>query len=152
MRVATSLAVALLCWQALARAESQPQSPTAAAQQALPKFLLAVQERPSWASRYRVLVELGSGASKERFWLNDFRAESNAFSGQISSVPQVAEGLRLGQRVQVLPERILDWTYENPASRKISGHFHLCAEWASLPAEEAREQREYWGVLCDAQQ
>ena len=152
MRRSIALAVVMLAWHAVAAAEAKAASPTAAAQQALPKFLLAVQERPSWASRFRVLVELRAGTSRERFWLNDFRRESNGFSGQVSSVPRVAEGLRVGQRVPVLPEQILDWTYENPATRKVSGHVHLCAEWASLPTEEAKEQREYWGVLCDVQQ
>ena len=92
MRRSIALAVVMLAWHAVAAAEAKAASPTAAAQQALPKFLLAVQERPSWASRFRVLVELGAGTSRERFWLNDFRRESNGFSGQVSSVPRVAEG------------------------------------------------------------
>jgi uncharacterized protein YegJ (DUF2314 family) len=150
MRRATLLLVALLTCQV--GAAEQPVAPSIAAQRALPKFLAAVQERPNWASRFRVLVELGAGESRERFWLNDVRTEQNGYSGQISSVPRTAEGLRLGQRVRVLPEQILDWTYENPTTRKISGHFHLCAEWASMPSEDAKEQREYWGVDCDAQQ
>ncbi|UDF33405.1 UNVERIFIED_ORG: DUF2314 domain-containing protein [Shinella sp. XGS7] len=126
-------------------------NPSAAAQRALPKFLAAVQEKPDWASRFRVYVELGTGANKEHFWLNDFRKEPNGYSGLVSAVPRVAEDFRLGQRVPVRPEQILDWTYEHPKTRRISGHFFLCAEWAGLPMEQANEQKEYWGVLCDAQ-
>lgn len=132
-----------------ATAEPTSVNPTAAAQRALPKFLAAVQERPNWASRFRVNVELGSNPNKEHFWLNDFRKEPNGYSGQVSSVPRTAEGVRLGQRVPVVPEQILDWTYEHPKTRKISGHFFLCSEWAALPTEQANEQKEYWGVLCD---
>ncbi|TDM09003.1 MAG: hypothetical protein C4K60_06500 [Ideonella sp. MAG2] len=134
-----------------ATAEPISANPSAAAQRALPKFLAAVQEKPIWASRFRVFVELGSNANKEQFWLNDFRKEPDGYSGQVSSVPRTAEGVRLGQRVPVVPAQILDWTYEHPKTRKISGHFFLCAEWAALPAEQAKEQKEYWGVLCDEQ-
>lgn len=150
-RIATAIAVAAFANQC-AIAEQSPASPSAAAQQALPMFLAAVKDRPSWAFRFRVLVEVGSDEAKERFWLNDFRVDGNGYSGQISSMPRFAEGVRLGQRVPVTPMQVLDWTYEHPTTRKISGHFHLCAEWAGLPAEQAREQREYWGVLCDGQQ
>ena len=97
-------------------------------------------------------MELGTGARREPFWLNDFREDADGYSGLVSSVPRVAEGVRLGQRVAVRPEQILDWTYEHPKTRKISGHFFLCAEWAALPVEQADEQKQYWGVSCDGQQ
>ncbi|MFG6446815.1 DUF2314 domain-containing protein [Roseateles sp. BYS180W] len=149
--VAVSLAAAVFASLSVA-SDAASANPSASAQRALPKFLAAVHDKPDWASRFRVYVELGTGARREPFWLNDFREDADGYSGLVSSVPRVAEGVRLGQRVAVRPEQILDWTYEHPKTRKISGHFFLCAEWAALPVEQADEQKQYWGVSCDGQQ
>jgi len=131
---------------------SEESSPSKMAQAHLAAFKNAVRERPDWATRFRVLVELREGKQSESFWLNDVKLENNRLFGRVSAIPRLLKKQALGRWIEISGDQILDWTYEHPQTREISGHFHLCSEWRSLPDKEFKEQKEYWRVRCDYHQ
>jgi uncharacterized protein YegJ (DUF2314 family) len=126
---------------------AQPSNPYASAQADLRHFNEALA-RPMAADYFRVLVEVRQGKLVETFWLNHVRHEGAVYTGRLETIPRVLVSLNLGQQLRLEAKDILDWHYQDRATRTIYGHYNLCAEFQSLLAPEAAEQMAYWRVAC----
>ncbi|MES2038337.1 MAG: DUF2314 domain-containing protein [Pseudomonadota bacterium] len=96
----------------------------------------------------RVLVRVRDGKKYEIFWLNGVRKAGDFYTGRLETVPVQVGNVKLGQTISVTKKDILDWSYQDPVSRKIYGNYSVCMELQALPVEEKLEQMGYWGLEC----
>jgi uncharacterized protein YegJ (DUF2314 family) len=116
------------------------------AQQHLHYFNEALAAQGS--AQFRILVEVRQGTKREQFWLSKVRREGVGYVGRLETIPQQLSSVHLGQDLHVQSTDVLDWTYQDGATRTIYGHFNTCAEFKVLPTEEAAEQMAYWNIAC----
>lgn len=83
------------------------------------------------------MIADGNGA--EHFWLTDISYTDGVFTGLIGNEPQVVQGLKLGQSVQVKSTEITDWMYIDKG--KMVGNFTLRVLLERMPEEEAQALR-----------
>ncbi|PXX44130.1 DUF2314 domain-containing protein [Undibacterium pigrum] len=96
----------------------------------------------------RLLVIVRDGKRKEIFWLGDVRKAGDFYVGSLTTIPVQIRNAKLGQTISVKKKDILDWSYQDPVSRKIYGNYGACLELQALPVEEKLEQMDYWGLEC----
>ncbi|MFZ6731802.1 DUF2314 domain-containing protein [Undibacterium sp. Ji42W] len=116
-------------------------------QAALP-YLDAELTKSSAALYPRVLARVRDGKKNEIFWLSGIRKAGDFYTGKLETAPVQIANVELGQTISVAKKDILDWSYQDPISRKIYGNYGVCMELQALPAEEQLERMTFWGLEC----
>lgn len=85
----------------------------------------------------------------EYFWVNNFEASGDSFSGTINTRPLLVKKVRRGRVHRFERTDIVDWTYIDTETHAIHGNFTACAQLAHKPADLAAELRLKFGLTCD---
>ena len=116
----------------------------ATARAKLPEFWRAFEQRAHGESEFSLKVEISDANGTEHFWLTDIEKKNGKIYGTINNEPQIVGCVTLGQRIEVLPDRISDWLYLRDG--KMIGNYTLRPLLKRMPEEKAAALR---AVLAD---
>lgn len=114
--------------QAILRAQRQ-------AKASLPGFWARVEREQ--AVRDTAVVKMAfitADGRQENMWLRDLTAKDGVLTGVLDNEPILNTQLKLGQRITIDPDRILDWGYERDGVNY--GFFMLRVQMTRMTAEE----------------
>ncbi|MGD0639348.1 MAG: DUF2314 domain-containing protein [Roseiarcus sp.] len=106
---------------------------------------IGLQDTPS-APGYTV-VRPGAPGAIEWFWTDNLRVDGTGFSAQLSNDPERVRNVSFGQTVRFTREDIGDWMYWQ--NGKIVGNATACPALAHATAEDRRQMKEQYGLVCD---
>jgi uncharacterized protein YegJ (DUF2314 family) len=77
------------------------------------EFIRALQDPPIGADAFSVklLITDPGNDEGEPIWLFPVRYENGSFFGNVNNEPDAVKSVRVGQEVEVAPDRISDWMY-----------------------------------------
>jgi uncharacterized protein YegJ (DUF2314 family) len=79
------------------------------------------------------------GSETEHIWTNNITREGQKVLGTVNNTPRRARTLRLGDRIEIVPDRISDWMYLR--NGRIVGNFTLRPLLKRMPPAEAERYR-----------
>jgi uncharacterized protein YegJ (DUF2314 family) len=59
------------------------------------------------------------------------------------------KGYKRGQRIMFTRDQVVDWTYLEPAAKRMHGNFTACALLVHEDPAEAEEFKKQYGLVCD---
>lgn len=81
------------------------------AQKSVKKFIAAIRSPQASQSRFAIKKPFVEGDKVEHLWLNEVSFDGSLFHGKVDNEPVDIKGVRVGQKVTVLPTEISDWMY-----------------------------------------
>jgi uncharacterized protein YegJ (DUF2314 family) len=106
----------------------------------LPAFF-ARMAKPG-ADETMFVVKFDLGFTKESIWAVDLRREGGRLTGELSNTP-LHPDYRLGQRVEIPQEAIIDWGHFR--GRTMQGNYTTRVQLDVMDPEEARQVRAAFG-------
>jgi uncharacterized protein YegJ (DUF2314 family) len=100
-------------------------------------------------TQYSVKVGITDGANTEYFWVVDFERNGDTMTGILNNEPDLVKTHKIGDRISFTREQVVDWTYLEPAARRMHGNFTACAMLVHEDPSEAEEFRKQYGLQCD---
>lgn len=104
----------------------------------LPEFLARLDAPRADETDFSVKFDLDPAGEVEYIWANNLQREANGLSGTLSNEP-ISTKFRIGQRVSISFDRIIDWGYYK--GNVMQGHHTTRALLDTLPAEQANQYR-----------
>lgn len=118
------------------------------ARDTLPEFFAAARQ-PAPAMRvFSLQVMVRDGDAVEYFWIRDFAANGNRFSGKIDNTPRTVRNVTAGQVIEFSENEIFDWMYMDGARMK--GNYSACVLLAREPKDQQEAAKKRFGLTCDA--
>jgi uncharacterized protein YegJ (DUF2314 family) len=121
----------------------------AKARATLDEFFELAASPPDGTEGYSIKVAISDDDQTEYFWVNEFEREGDTLSGVLNNEPQMVKIYRMGERFTFNLAQVVDWTYLEPAARRMHGNFTACALLAHEDPHEAEEFMKQYGLQCD---
>ena len=83
----------------------------------------------------------------EWFWCGDLQGDGERFTARIGDEPESLRNVRYGQIVRFTRADIGDWMYWRGG--KIVGNATACPALAHASAQERRQMKDQYGIVCD---
>jgi uncharacterized protein YegJ (DUF2314 family) len=115
----------------------------------LDEFFALAKSPRAGTEAYAIKVAVTDGKSTEYFWVNDFDFDGDEMSGVLNNEPENVRKYRLGERFTFKRADVVDWTYMEPAARRMHGNYTACALLTHEDPAEAEEFRQQYGLRCD---
>ena len=115
----------------------------------LDDFFRLLKAPKEGTSAYAVKVALTEGSQTEYFWVNELVVDGDVISGVLNNEPETVKTYRMGERFSFKRDKVVDWTYMDPATRRMYGNYTACALLSHEDPKEAEEFKEQYGLRCD---
>jgi uncharacterized protein YegJ (DUF2314 family) len=129
----------------------------------LDAFLAVWRRPPSGASGFAVKIGLADGKDAtgfvvvrpdseattfvEWFWCGELQGDGERFTARVHDEPESLRNVRYGQVVRFTRADIGDWMYWRDG--KIVGNVTACPALAHATAQERRQMKDRYGIVCD---
>ena len=91
------------------------------------------------ADSFAVKVPITEGKTTEHFWLINIQYKDGIFTGVIDNDPEFVKSVKIGQKLTVNKDAIVDWNYV--IDGKIHGGYTIDPLLPSLSPDEAKDIR-----------
>jgi uncharacterized protein YegJ (DUF2314 family) len=115
----------------------------------LDEFFALAKSPRAGTEAYAIKVAVTDGKNTEYFWVNEFDFDGDEMSGVLNNEPENVRKYRLGERFTFKRADVVDWTYMEPAARRMHGNYTACALLTHEDPAEAEEFRQQYGLRCD---
>ena len=115
----------------------------------LDEFLALAKSPKEGTEGYALKVEVTEGDQTEYFWVGDFEAKGDRFSGVLNNEPETVKKYKFGERFTFTRAQVVDWTYMEPAAQRMHGNYTACALLTHEDPKEAEEFKRQYGLRCD---
>jgi len=115
----------------------------------LDDFLKLAKSPKEGTEGYALKVAVTEGDQTEYFWVGDFEATGDDFSGVLNNEPETVKKYKFGERFTFTRDQVVDWTYMEPAARRMHGNYTACALLTHEDPKEAEEFKRQYGLRCD---
>lgn len=119
------------------------------AQATLSEFLELAESPPEQSKSFAVKVQISEGDVTEYLWVYPFEEKAGAFTGRLNEKPQQLAGLDEGEEISFKRNDIVDWTFDNRATKTMEGNFTGCVALAREAPEHVEQFQELYGLNCD---
>ena len=110
---------------------------------------LAIAKQPTPAMRnFALKVRVSDDHGVEYFWVTQFSANGERFSGKIDNTPRTVRSVSAGQFIQFSEGEITDWMYVDGG--KMKGNYSACALLQREPKDQQDAVKSRFGLNCDA--
>ena len=115
----------------------------------LDDFFRLMKSPKAGTQGYAVKIAVSDGESTEYFWVNELKVNGDKISGVLNNEPEIVKKYKLGERFSFSRRQVVDWTYIEPAARRMHGNFTACALLTHEDPAEAEEFKQQYGLQCD---
>lgn len=119
------------------------------ARRTLNYFLDVAESRPPDTRGFALKVGVAEQDQIEFFWVYPFQREEDGFSGRINSEPELLNSVFKGQVIEFDRSQIVDWTFEDQATKIMHGNYTGCVLLQREAPEYAAQFQELYGLNCD---
>lgn len=119
------------------------------ARSSLDEFFVLAKSPRAGTEAYAVKVAVSDGENTEYFWVNEFEGSGDAMSGVLNNEPQMVRKYKMGDRFTFSRSQVVDWTYMEPAAKRMHGNFTACALLVHEDPAQAEEFKKQYGLICD---
>jgi uncharacterized protein YegJ (DUF2314 family) len=106
----------------------------AKAQETLPQFWRVFDERAHGESNFVLVVRITDKGRTEHFHTTDFARRNGKTMVTISNTPKIVASVKLGDRIQIPPADITDWSYMRDG--KYVGMATMKPRFKHMPADQ----------------
>ncbi len=116
--------------------DQQMDHATVRARKHVDRFIAALQHPAANQRDFQVKKLFIKDGKAEHIWLADVKFTGNRFTGIVDNRPQFITDLKLGARVSVNPDEVIDWSYVEDG--RLVGGYTIRVLYSELtPAEKA---------------
>ena len=91
--------------------DQQMDQATVRARKHVDRFIAALQHPAANQRDFQVKKLFVKDGKAEHIWLSDVKFTGNRFVGNVDNRPMFVKDLKLGARVSVNPDEVIDWSY-----------------------------------------
>ena len=114
----------------------------------LPGFLAIAKQPTPGMRNFALKVRVSDDHGVEYFWVTQFNANGDRFSGKIDNTPRMVRSVAAGQIIQFSEGEITDWMYMDGG--KMKGNYSACALLQREPKDQRDAVKNRFGLNCDA--
>ncbi len=107
----------------------------AKARSKLPLFWKAFERPTRGETKFALKVKITDASGAEYFWVNRIQKKGDKVSGTINNEPHIVKSVKLGQRIDIADDQIVDWLFMR--NDKMVGNETLRPILKKMPKEEA---------------
>lgn len=119
------------------------------AQTRLNYFFKTANNPPQDTQGFSVKIALSDESNTEYFWVYPFSETTDGFSGKIIAEAKIINNVIKDQIVQFTRGQIVDWTFEDKATKKMHGNFTACVELLRVAPENSEQFQKLYGLDCN---
>jgi uncharacterized protein YegJ (DUF2314 family) len=119
------------------------------ARASLDEFFRLAKSPKEGTEAYAIKVGVSDGDNTEYFWVNQFEVNGDEISGVLNNEPESVKKYRMGERFTFSRDDVVDWTYMEPAARRMHGNYTACALLSHEDPKDAEEFRQQYGLRCE---
>lgn len=119
------------------------------ARRTLNYFLGVAKTPPADTRGFALKVGVVEGDEMEFFWVYPFHQNEEGFSGRINVEPERLDSVFKGQVIEFDRSQIVDWTFEDQATRVMHGNYTGCVLLQREAPEYAEQFQDLYGLNCD---
>lgn len=106
----------------------------AKARKTLPDFWKVFEDPKQGETRFALKVAIRDENGAEHFWVNELERKGGKVFGEVNNDPNTVKSVKLGQRIEIPPADVSDWTYTRDG--KMHGNFTLRALFKHIPPKD----------------
>jgi uncharacterized protein YegJ (DUF2314 family) len=114
--------------------DAEMKAAIAAARARLPEFWKSLDHPAEGEYIFSLKVKISTKDGTEEFWVNEIKRQDGMITAKINTEPNTLQSLKLGQRIDVADDQILDWMFFRKG--KIVGKFTLRPQMKKMSPEQ----------------
>jgi uncharacterized protein YegJ (DUF2314 family) len=121
------------------------------ARESLNSFLEIAAKRPAGTTTFQLKIAVSDVRGTEYIWIKDFVPNDDTFSftGVVDNEPRLIRKYAFGEKIRFYRFHIVDWSYKNEETKKLTGNFTACVLLGRESREKGEELKARYGFQCE---